>query len=360
MLNTAFLVRRQDPGALRSALGYGLGLLVGLGLSAGILMGVGVPAADLLQEFIVQTFLTSEGLAQTLTASAPLILVGLASAVAMRIRFWNIGVEGQMWMGAIAASWVALHQIGPASLRLPLGLIAAFCAGALFILPWLWMKTRYGVNEVITTLLSANIAFLLVQHLLFGVWRDPANGFPITVEFPAESQFSMLGWGQIHSGLVLALIIAAIVYGLLERSPLGYIANAIGFNRRTAIQTGLPVAAVSVIVTLSSGGLAGLAGAVILSGTEHRLSQALSSGYLFSAIVIAYLARSRPLWVVFVAVALAAVYTAGNVLKVFYGVSEAVIVLAQGTVLMSVLTANFFSAYVIHFPDKARRRGETP
>lgn len=357
MLNSAFLIRRQDPGAWRTALGYGVGLLIGLGLSAAILVWVGVPPADLLQEFVIQTFMTSDGLAQTLTASAPLILVGLASAIAMRIRFWNIGIEGQMWVGAIAATWVALNQIGPEAMRLPLGLIAAFCAGALFIWPWMWMKARFGVNEVITTLLSANIAFLLVQHLLFGLWRDPANGFPITVEFPPASQFSTLGWGQIHTGLALALIIAVILYVILERSPLGYIANAIGFNRRTAIQTGLPVAAVSMIVTLSSGGLAGLAGAVILSGTEHRLSQALSSGYLFSAIVIAYLARSRPFWVVFVALALAAVYTAGNVLKVFYGVSEAVIVLAQGTVLISVLTANFFSTYVIHFPDRTQRDG---
>ncbi|WP_137158292.1 ABC transporter permease [Rhizobium sp. FKL33] len=353
MLNSAYLIRRQAPGAIRTALGYLFGLLIGLGLSAAILMSVGVPAADLLQEFIVQTFMTSDGLAQTMTSAAPLILVGLASAIAMRIRFWNIGVEGQIWMGAIAATWVALHHIGPPSLRLPIGLAAAFAAGALSIWPWLWMKTRYGVSEVITTLLSASIAFLLVQHLLFGVWRDPANSFPITVEFPLESQFSMLGWGQVHMGLALALVVAALVYFLLERSPFGYIADAIGFNRRTAMQTGLPVATVSLVATLSSGGLSGLAGAVILSGTEHRLSQALSSGYLFSAIVIAYLGRSRPVWVVFVAIALAAIYTAGNVLKVFYGVSEAVIVLAQGTVLMSVLTTSFFSAYTIHFPVKS-------
>lgn len=355
MLSTAYLMRRQEPGIVRSASAYLLGLLAGLGISALILIWVGVPAEDLAREFLVQTFMTSDGLAQTMTAAAPLILVGLASAVAMRIRFWNIGIEGQMWAGAIAATFVALGQFGPPALRLPLGLGLSFVAGALYIWPALWLKARFGISEVITTLLSGNIAFLLVQHLLFGIWRDPANSFPITVEFPPESQFALIGWGQVHMGLLLALAVAALVFMAFDRSPIGYVATAIGLNPAAAQQTGLPVKGAILALVLASGGLSGLAGAVVLSGTEHRLSQSLGSGYLFSAIVIAYLARSRPLWVVFVSIALAAVYTAGNVLKVFYSVSEAVIVLAQGTVLISILIAQFFSLYTIHFPERSPR-----
>jgi len=215
------------------------------------------------------------------------------------------------------------------------------------------MKTRFGVNEVITTLLSANIAFLLVQHLLFGVWRDPASSFPITIEFPLVSQFTMIGWGQVHIGVFLCLAIAILAWLLMDFSTLGYSAMAIGFNPQVAAETGLPVRRITTLLVLTSGGLAGLAGALILSGTQHRLSQTLSSGYLFSAIVAAYLARSNPLGVVVTAVALAAIYTASDVLKVFYSVSEAVIVLVQGVVLMSILIAQFFTQFSIHLPERA-------
>ncbi|WP_237151763.1 ABC transporter permease [Oryzibacter oryziterrae] len=354
MPSTAYLMRRQEPGRLRTALSYSIGLIIGLALSAAILVAVGVPAGDLVDEFLVETFLTSDGLAQTVTAAGPLILVGLSSALAMRIRFWNIGVEGQMWFGAIAGTFVALNHIGPAALRLPLGLALAFAAGALFIWPCLVLKRRFGISEVISTLLASNMAFLLVQHLLFGVWRDPANSFPITVEFPPESQFAALGWGQTHTGVILSLVAAVVAWFLLERSPVGYYADAVGHNPAAATETGLPVKAIVLGMTLASGGLSGLAGALVLSGTEHRLSQALGNGYLFSAIVIAYLARSKPTWVVVASIALAAIYTAGNVLKVFYSVSEAVIVLAQGTVLMSILIAQFFSHYSIHFSENTR------
>ena len=352
---SATLLRRQDAGRLRPIFSYLGGLAFGIALSAAILIAAGVPPDALIDEFLVQTFLTSDGLAQTVTAAGPLILVGIASALAMRIRFWNIGVEGQMWVGAIAATFVAIDHVGPEATRLPLGLALAFAAGALWIWPMLAMKTRFGINEVITTLLSANIAFLLVQHLLFGVWRDPASSFPITVEFPPASQFTMIGWGQVHTGVFLCLGIAVVAWLLMEFSPLGYFATAIGFNPKAAAETGLPVRRVTTMLVLASGGLAGLAGGLVLSGTQHRLSQTLSSGYLFSAIVAAYLARSNPLGVIVTGVALAAIYTASDVLKVFYSVSEAVIVLVQGVVLMSILIAQFFTQFSVHLPERSEK-----
>jgi len=354
---SATLLRRQHAGRLRPVLSNLAGLAFGITVSSAILIAAGVPADALIDEFLVATFLTSDGLAQTVTAAGPLILVGLASAIAMRIRFWNIGVEGQMWAGAIAATFVAIHQVGPEATRLPLGLVLAFAGGALWIWPMLVMKVRFGINEVITTLLSGNLAFLLVQHLLFGVWRDPASSFPISIEFPPASQFAMLGWGQVHTGIILCLAVAVVAWLLMEFSTLGYFATAIGFSRKVAAETGLPVRRITTALVLASGGLAGLAGGLVLSGTQHRLSQTLSGGYLFSAIVAAYLARSNPLGVVVTAVALAAVYTASDVLKVFYSVSEAVIVLVQGVVLMSILVAQFFTQFSIHLPDRPKQRG---
>lgn len=351
MLDSAFLVRRQQTSFWLSVGSYAGGLFAGLAISAFLLIRAGVPPGTLVDEFLVTAFFTSSGFAQTATVALPLAMVGLASALAMRVRFWNIGIEGQLWAGAVAATWVAIGQIGPEPLRLPLMVVLGIVAGAGWIALPLLFKLRWGVNEVISTLLLGNVAFFLVQHLLFGVWRDPASSFPITTAFPSASRFSPVGWERLHSGLWLALAVAGLVWLLLERSRVGFYADAIGKNLKTAEASGLPVLPTVVFFVLLSGGLAGLAGVMIVAGTEHRLNQAVGHGYLFSAIVIAFLARAKPLWIVVVALIVGAIYTAGNVLKVFYSISEAMIVLMQGTVLMSILMAQFFSTYSIHRPN---------
>lgn len=350
MLDTAFLVRRQAPGLLLSSLCYVGGLAFGLAVSAALLVQAGVPAGALVDEFLIATFLTSDGLAQTLTAALPLVLVGLASAVAMRVRFWNIGVEGQLWLGALAATWIGIDGTGPDALRLPSMLLLSAVVGAAWIAVPLVLKLRLGVSEVISTLLLGSVAFLLAQHFLFGAWRDPATGFPVTTAFAEAARFASLGWGQLHGGLFVVLAAAVLVWFALEHTRLGFYADAVGLNRKASRANGLPVTATIVGLVLLSGALSGVAGMTIVAGTEHRLNQSVGSGYLFSAIVIAYLARARPLWVVVVSLALGAVFTAGSVLKVFYGISEGMIVLVQGTVLISILMAQFFSTYSLSRP----------
>ena len=350
MLDTAFLVRRQAPGPWLSSLCYAGGLAFGLAVSAALLVQAGVPAGALADEFLIATFLTSDGLAQTVTAALPLVLVGLASAVAMRVRFWNIGVEGQLWLGAVASTWIGIGGTGPDVLRLPAMLLLAAAVGAAWIAIPLVLKLRFGVSEVISTLLLGSVAFLLVQHLLFGAWRDPATGFPVTAAFGEAARFGSLGWGQLHGGLFVVLIVAALIWFVLEHTRIGFYADAVGLNPKAARAAGLPVSATVAGLVLLSGALSGLAGMTIVAGTEHRLNQSVGSGYLFSAIVIAYLARARPFWVVVVALALGAVFTAGSVLKVFYGISEGMIVLVQGTVLISILMSQFFSTYSLSRP----------
>ncbi|WP_334174519.1 ABC transporter permease [Pseudoxanthobacter sp.] len=352
MLDATVLVRRQQTPLWLSVTAYAGGIVVGLALSAALLIVAGVPPDALVDEFLVATFFTSDGLSQTVTAAIPLVLVGLSAAIAMRVRFWNIGIEGQLWLGAIAATWVALNDIGPAAVRLPLMLAAAFAAGMAWIALPLWLKRRFAVSEVISTLLLGNIAFLFVQHLLFGAWRDPANSFPISAAFDDAEVFAPLfGWGQVHAGLWISLAAGIVVWFVLERTRLGFYAEAVGLNPATARATGLPVTLTVSLLVLASGGLSGVAGAMVAAGTEHRLNQSLGNGYLFSAIVIAFLARARPLAVVVIAFVLGGVFTAGSVLKVFYSVSEAIIVLIQGVVLMAVLVSEFFARYRLNRPS---------
>jgi len=350
MLDSAILVRRQEPSFWLNAACYAGGLAAGLMLSVLLLIWAKVPPEAIVEELVVQAFFTAEGFAQTTTAAVPLILVGVATVITMRLRFWNIGIEGQLWLGAIAATAVALGDLGPETLRLPLMLAAAFAGGAAWMAIPLVLKLRWGVSEVISTLLLGSVAFLLVQHLLFGVWRDPATGFPISAAFDPAERFALLGWGQLHAGLWVALAAGLLAWLLLDHTRLGFYARAIGLNRKAAAAAGMPVGGTIALLVLGAGGLCGLAGAAIVAGTEHRLTQSIGTGYLFSAIVIAFLARAQPVAAVLIAFAVGGIFTAGGVLKVFYSVSEAVVVLIQGTVLMTVLVSHFFSAYHLTRP----------
>lgn len=347
MLDRIALERRQDAGLAREAAAYAGGLALGLAIAAAVLVASGVPAKALGEELVVQVFLTATGLAQTATIAVPLVLVGLAAALAMRVRFWNIGLEGQLWLGAVGASGVALFDLGPEAVRLPVMLAAAAFLGAAWIALPLLFRLRLGVSEIVLTLLLSNVAFLFLQHLVFGAWHDPANNFPVSAPFDAAERLAKLGFGNLHAGLFVALAAAGLAAVLVGRTRLGFSAAAVGLNPVAARAAGLPVGATIAAMVLISGALAGLAGGVIVAGTEYRLTQYVGMNATFSGIVVAFVARFHPLGAIAAAAALAGLYNAGATLKVFYGLSDAVVVLIQGIVLTSLLVAQFFAAYRI-------------
>ena len=346
---TATLIRRQEITWHLSVGSFTGGLTLGILLTVVILMVSGVSLSLIASEFIVQVFFNSAGLAQTTVTAIPLILVGLAATAAMKLQFWNIGLEGQVWMGALGATGIAIFDIGPEEIRLPLMLVAAIAAGAFAISIPVWLKLKYSVNEIIVTLLLVYVIFQVVEHLLFGAWQDPAQTFPVSPHFETAEKLDRIGWGSVHSGLWIALACGALMWLLMERSRFGYYATAVGYNPRTARGTGLPVLATIIAATLLSGGLAGLAGGIIVSGTEYRLTQFVGHGYTFSGIVIAFIARFRPAFVLVAAFAVGGVYSAGETLKVFYSLSEAIVVLIEGIILICLLVSEFFTHYQVRF-----------
>jgi general nucleoside transport system permease protein len=355
MLDGVILQRRLNPPRHLAAGAFIASLLAGLLVVVLILLAAGAPPDTMIDDLIVQVFIAPAGLAQTITIATPLILVGLSSALAMRVKFWNIGLEGQLWLGAIGASGIAIHDAGPEPIRLAAMLAAASICGAAWIAVPLFLKIKLGVSEIVLTLLLSNTAYLLLQHLLFGAWRDPANSFPVSVQFDDAERLSLLGFGNVHSGLFIALAAALLIALLVDRTRAGFYAAAIGHNPLTARSAGLPVTATIIGVVLLSGALSGLAGGLIVAGTEYRLTQFIGANATFSGIVIAFLARLKPLGIVVAAIAVAGIYNAGTTLKVFYGLSDAIVVLIQGVVLLSLLIGYFFSAYRID-----RRRESVP
>ena len=346
MLNPIYLVpRQQAPLWLRAATFVG-GIALGLLIAFGILIAYGVTGGQIINEFIVFVFLDLNGLAQVVTASTPLVLVGLASAVALKLRFWNIGVEGQMWLGCIAATGVALFDIGPDFLRLPLMFIAAAIAGSAWIGIPAFLKLRFRVNEIITSLLLTYVAYQLVQHLLFGPWHDPGSAFPNSRHYDEGiERLARLGWGSSHTGIWIALGAGVLLWFTMARSRLGFYMDAIGANVEAARAAGVPVVLTTAFAAAMSGGLAGVAGAGLAAGQEYRMTLFIAGGYTFSGIVIAFIGRFRPIPVIITAFVVGGVYTAGDTLKVFYQLPAAITTLVEAVILFTFVIVEFFSRY---------------
>lgn len=353
MLDRLVLERRAAVPRALAILTFAGSLLVAGLIAGAILVLAGVPATQLAEELIVQVFLTSDGLAQTTTLAIPLGLAGLAAAMAFRVGFWNIGVEGQLLLGAIAATAIAVFDIGPTPLRLASMLAAAALAGAAWIALPVLLRQRWNVSEIVVTLLMGSIAFLLLQHLLFGVLREPSANFPVSPSFDDAEKLPGLGWGRVHAGLFVALGAAGALAVLVRATRAGFYARFVGKGPLAARAAGLPVTAVMVGFALLSGALAGLAGGVIVAGTEHRLTQFVGMNATFSGIVVATLALLDPLGVLIAAFLVAGVYVAGGTLKVFYGVSEGVVVLIQGIVLLTFLVSRFGATFRVTWLRRA-------
>ncbi|SFH12345.1 ABC transporter permease [Methylobacterium gossipiicola] len=334
-------VRQHASARLQGAVLAG-GLLTGLACAAAILVAAGIGPADLVQEFVVAIVTSPESAAAVLVQGAPLAIVGLAAALAFRVRFWNIGIEGQMIAGAIAATVVALHDIGPPALRLPLMLAAAALGGSAWILGPVLLRLRIGLNEIISTLLLNYVAFNALLHLLYGPWRDPENNFPNSQLYEPSEQLAELGWQNLTWALPLAGVLLLGGWWLLSISRFGFLTRIAEANPRMGEAQGLPMTRVILAATLASGALAGIAGFMICAGAEHRLTQSFASGYGFSGILIAFLARNSAPGVLAVALFVGTLFVAGQSLQVFYQIPASAVQLLQAVIVLCVAASDFF------------------
>ena len=192
---------RQSIGRVKHAAFIAFGLGVGLAISVAILMAAGVEAANIFDEFVVLTFFDRLGLSSVLIECSPLILVGLSAAVAFRVNFWNIGIEGQFFWGAIGATVIAIFDVGPPATqgRADAG-VRAWSAGSCGSSAPAIFKIRLGVNEVISTLLLNYVAYLFVLNQIYGAWQDPRDRFPHSEAFDAAERLPLLGWEKVHLG----------------------------------------------------------------------------------------------------------------------------------------------------------------
>ncbi|MFD1881761.1 ABC transporter permease [Paracoccus pacificus] len=252
---------------------------------------------------------------ETLNRATPLIFTGLAVAVAFRARLWNIGAEAQLYAGALVTVLLGTGALPlPQPVLLPVLALAAMAAGALVLLGPVILKTRFGVDEVVTTLLLNFVMLLFVSMLLEGVLKDPMGmGWPKSAPLIPEARLPRIVTGlRLHWGFALALIAAVLIWLVQNRTTLGYRMRAVGLNAEAARFAGIPVNRVLIQTAILSGGLAALAGFSEVAGLKGNLTLDLSPGFGYTGIVVAMLAMLNPLGVVVAALFVAGIQTGAD------------------------------------------------
>ena len=278
-------------------------------------------------------------LSETLTRAAPLILTGLAAAVAFRARLWNIGAEGQLYAGALAVAWLGTGALEVGPLTLPLVMGAAAAAGAALMLGPAWLKVRLGADEVVTTLLLNFVVLLFVQMMLEGPLQDPLGmGWPQSPPVAEAAELPGLApRTRLHAGLLVGLALAPLVAFVVRRTVFGFELRAVGDNPAAARFAGIRTGRTLLLVGALSGALAGLAGAGEVAGLKGYLTADISPGFGYAGIVVAMLAGLSPLGCVAAAVFVAAVYVGADSMSRTLGVSSYLADLVVAMALVAIL-----------------------
>ncbi len=342
------LQRRADPsrlmGYLAPLLALGITLLSGLVLFAIL----GVPVGAAFYAFFVEPVSSVYGLAELGVKAAPLVIIGVALSIGFRAQVWNIGAEGQLILGGITGAAVALlfYEVD-AWYVLPLMMLASVAGGMAWASIPALLKTRFNVNEILTSLMLTYVAALLLSWLVSGPMRDP-DGF----NFPESRMFHdaallprILSGTRLHLGAMVALGIVVAGWILLSRTLLGFALRVNGAAPRAGAYAGFSQSRLIWIALMLGGGCAGLAGLFEVAGPIGQLLPSISPGYGFTAIIVAFLGRLHPLGVLFAGLVMALSYLGGESAQITLNLPLAVTGVFQGMLLFFLLATDVLINY---------------
>jgi len=296
-------------------------------------------------------------LSDTIVKATPILLTALACSIAFRMKLWNIGAEGQFIMGAWGASAIVLAPILPPEtsrwLFIPAMALAGMAAGAAWGFIPGYLKAKFNVNEIISTLMLNYIAVSWVNFWVFGVWTE--GGFQMSPKFPVTAWLPRLtDYGKIfplfrglttHGGLVLGILAAIALWFIVHRSRWGYEIRLIGDNARAAQYAGISITRNIVYVMMLSGALAGLGGMSEVAGVVHRLQTSpIAAGYGFTGIIVAWLAKLNPIVIILVSILFGALILAGREIQ-----PSGVPKMIQGIILVCLIASDFLLRYRVRF-----------
>lgn len=331
-------------------------ILAAIVFSGLFILAIGFSPIEVFANMIKGAIGKSSRIEETIVKTIPLVITSLGILVAFKMKFWNIGGEGQIMMGALCASFIALNL---PDLPRPVMLIAMAAAGIAGGGVWAFIpaffKVKFGTNETIFTLMLNYIAIKYVTYLQFGPWKDPnAFGFPKIANFGANAVFpKLLG---IHIGWLIALILVVLIYIFMTHTKKGYEIAVVGESVDTARYAGMNINGIIMIAMLISGGLCGLAGMIQASAVEQTLSVSLSGGYGFTAIITTWLSALKAPYVLVSSFAFAILIQGGTYIQTALQIPHAASNMIQGMILFFILGSEFFIQYKISFNFAANMR----
>ena len=322
-----------------------------------VIMILGFNPLVVFKEIVLGAVGTQMRIQQTIIKAIPLLITSLGILVAFKMKFWNIGGEGQIMMGAFGASLVALNI--PSALPAPLALLAMaaaaiVCGGIWAFIP-AFFKAKFGTNETIFTLMLNYIAIKWVTYLQYGPWKDPeSQGFPKIANFNDNAVIpSLFG---VHIGWIIAIILVILVHIFINHTKKGFEITVVGESIETARYAGMNIKSIIITSMLISGGLCGLTGMVQASAIERTLTASLSGGYGFTAIITTWLGRLSAPIILVVCIAFAVLLQGGTYLQIAMAVPSAVADMIQGIILFFVLGSEFFLQYRLSFNHKIKNQ----
>lgn len=326
-------------------------IAVALLLCAGLIAVAGVNPLTAYAEMLKGALGSRLSITETLTRAVPLIFTGLAAAVAFRARVWNIGAEGQFYIGALvtAALGHSLFAGLPTAAAIPLIMATSILAGGLLLMVPVALRLRFGVDEVVVTLLMNFIVLLFVGLMVEGPLKDPmAFGWPQSVAVAADLRLpKLVPRSRLHIGFIVAILAAVIVLVIQARTVFGAETRAAGLAPKAAAFAGVPLARRLMMVALLSGGLAGLAGSVEVLGPTGYVTTTMSPGFGYAGIVVAMLAALHPAGVVAAAIFIATIFVGADAMSRATGVPSFIADVIMSVSLLAMLTALLFTTYRI-------------
>lgn len=342
------LEKGSAPLWLRAAIPF-LAILVTFLLTAALLIFAQANPFAVFNGLLIEPLSDPVNALEVLVKATPLLLTGLAVLFAFRAGYYNIGAEGQLYAGALAGAWVGqlpMMASLPSVVVIPLMLVAGFAAGMAWAFAPAILRTRWGVDEVVTTLLLNTVMLLLIDAILNSFWLDPITHWPQSPRLVPSGQFPLLvPSSRVHLGLLVGVVLMGLVAWILGRTPWGMRLRAVGLNKDAAQFMGINVNRTILVAALVSGGIAGLAGVGEVGGIHHRLLADISPGYGYSGIVIATLGALNPFGAGLAAAFIALIDVGGQSVSRSLGVPTFLSDVVQATILLAMLALLLLTGY---------------
>ena len=309
---------------------------------------LGVDPVNAIATFFIEPISTLDGLAELCVKATPLILIGVGLALGFQANVWNIGAEGQLIIGALAGGGLALAFYDQSSIFLvPAMLVCGVIGGMAWSAIPAWLKTRYNTNEILTSLMLTYVGLLVLSYLVHGPWKDPeGQNFPESRLFHESALLPILiDETRLNVGWLLALLVVVAGWLLISRHIIGFQIKVIGMAPMAARFAGFKEKRLIWLTLLISGGCAGLAGVIELSGAIGQIVPSISPGYGFTAIIVAFLGRLHPVGVFFAGLLMALTYLGGDSAQITMNMPNAVIGVFQGMLLFFLLASDVLIRY---------------